>query len=99
MSQLQQDLDALLGEVDAGWDNHGLFRGVEHISHGVGGCLLSEMIRVVGSQPLTGSFDSRIHDMVTSLGFTSESAMYSWNDAQTDPDQVKRRVKDALNTL
>jgi hypothetical protein len=96
VTQLQRDLESLLGEVDAGWSN------MNGVATGRGGCVLDGMYRAVygteyGTQhsPECGL---RIDAMVTALGFT-EWAMYEWNDAQTDPNEIKLRIKDALNNL
>lgn len=96
--QLLQDLHALLGEVDVGW--HSLPQGV---SFGIGGCLMQEIHRVVES---TGETHERKSEIIKAMGFVrpsrltaDRSAMFAWNDAQTDPDAIKRRIKDAIEGL
>ena len=45
--------------------------------------------------------------MVKALGFTNAlmpygadyEAMYAWNDAQTNPDAIKHRIKEAINEI
>ena len=111
MSQLQQDLEALLSEVDAGWANGAGDRvpAAErnlppYARFGEGGCMLVGMERMQDRQGLNRSLDAderlgRREAMRRAMGFSTPSAMFDWNDSQTDPDQIKHRIKEALNAL
>lgn len=63
------DLEQLLGEIDAGWTN------CSDIKQGIGGCLLSEMYRVVGMRQAKAegtyrfALTARVTDMIRALGF------------------------------
>ncbi|BBZ12434.1 hypothetical protein [Mycobacterium branderi] len=95
-STLQHDLDNLLAELDAGWES-------ASVIYGRGGCVMACMVRMLRRQG-ADDLQARKDAMVTALGFQSSDgpayeAMFRWNDLQADPDAVKRRIKDALNTL
>ena len=102
LTELQQDLENLLSEVDTGWSS-------DHTTIGIGGCLLVEMHRVVRMhvnneladyRGATREKELRVQGMTSALGFgTSFGAMYDWNDRQDDPNVIKLRIKDALNNL
>ncbi|ORW02717.1 hypothetical protein [Mycobacterium kyorinense] len=96
VSTLQQDLDNLLTELDAGWES-------ASASYGRGGCVMACMVRMLRRQRAE-NLQARKDAMVTALGFygpggPSYEAMFRWNDLQVHPDAVKRRIKDALNAL
>jgi hypothetical protein len=110
---LLSDLDNLLTNLDVGWQPLG--RGGDKYQVGEGGCLFTAMNRSLTAAciPYTMSRDRRLYNMMGALGFTmgpgnkydvpanavDTGAMYHWNDAQTDVDCVKNRVKDAINHL
>ncbi len=97
----RMDLENLMSEVDNGWDNGS---NPNHVSLGVGGCLLQAMNRVLGEQH--PAMYARKEAMVLALGFKRSphppivyfGGMYLWNDSQTHPDAIKLRIKDALNS-
>ena len=109
--QLRSDLDALLTDLDVGWQSC----SIPGTMVGIGGCLLTAMNRSLTNScvlPGTLARDRRLYNMIGAMGFLigpnlqgyPENAvwtqfMYHWNDAQTDVDVVKARVKDAINNL
>jgi hypothetical protein len=101
----QSDLEYLLAEVDRGWCAYRSFTsGAVAASFGMGGCLVEEMSRMLLNQPIELGMpwpyenNKRRQDaMVEALGFSDYEVMFAWNDAQRDPDVIKRRIKDALN--
>ncbi|GBE64639.1 hypothetical protein MFM001_11010 [Mycobacterium sp. MFM001] len=95
-STLQHDLDNLLAELDTGWES-------ASVRYGRGGCVMACMVRMLRRQ-CAHDVQARKDAMVAALGFQSTDgpayeAMFRWNDVQAHPDAVKRRIKDALNTL
>jgi hypothetical protein len=110
--QVSSDLDALLTNLDAGWQPLGL--GHHKYVVGDGGCILTAMNRslTLNCIPPSTARDVRLYAMMGAMGFltgendkglppnmVSTGDMYHWNDAQTDVDVVKARVKDAINNL
>jgi hypothetical protein len=108
-TQLVQDLNDLLGEIDAGWCAYQSMNSRRtHVTQGIGGCVGEAMERMLDRTHIRpGQFGKRHNSMVIALGFTrwcrytektaaDPNAMFEWNDQQRDPDAIKRRIKDAL---
>lgn len=112
-STTQSDLEQLLAEVDNGWCAYtplaaiglGTKESMTAVKTGIGGCLTEEMDRVLHKQGLSAvpssktavTYMHRKDSMRNALGFAEYPEMFEWNDAQRDPDAIKRRIKDALN--
>jgi hypothetical protein len=100
--QTREDLERLLDEQDVGWAVYALGGTTPAVRTGIGGCLSEQMTRLLDRQGITiaNSIDelrSRKLKMINALGFNYPLAMMAWNDAQTDPDMIRHRIKDALN--
>jgi hypothetical protein len=107
----QSDLEQLLAEQDVGWcayhKDGPIIVGIggcltEQMER------LLEKQGVARNLPTTRmEHVDRKMAMIEALGFTITrsngrtyaypSGMFAWNDAQTDPDMIRHRIKDALN--